>query len=928
MKKTVYWLFLSLFLVLIGCSEDENVKTSSVEFVWENFENLQDSIHLGYEGGEEILEFTINAEWEVSFSSEDDWCVVSPLQGDAGKNSIRIIVSPNTTEERRIMKLFFNVNGHLVEELSVIQLAKEKYTPSYVAIDWDKTKLLDCNPESGTFSLQFEDEKNIPDLSVGSAIVIDADTTGYIAIIKQLAQDKNVINVQTQQGSLCDIFSDTEIILSTNENITRSMGNVYYPVEIIYQNERGEKYALSRTNTSITGSLWNWGKDFEGTQLYSAKGFEIYLSEANLNVSIDLEMVLNFGGSNKVEMIMDGIHRYKSEALSVSTNIVGTVSSALEVTLEANASTGYEDYGPWIPNIFTPIRVKFLVGSVPVWITLSADLYKGCFFQAEGELTAKVGCSEKAQGRLGVKWEQSSEELVPVKEFSNVFEVTPPVVEGKGNINAKACVAPRIFISLYDVVGPSFDLKPYVSSDFSGGFKEELLSSSNDYCAWSLVCDAGVDADAGLSFTFLNFEPKEYTLSQILDGDLNLFNKQLYESPVSISLASGNQTKITAGELIKVSFNVYDNNYLLENPEILTPLPQIVKFEGSGDIKSKYGIVKDGLVVAEWTPKSSSDTLFARLYNTDGAIIAESKFYGEAPIAITGDVSNITETSASVVCSYENMPLNAEYGIVLVVDDTSKELKYVSDGKDGERIFQLQDLKSGVTYSYYAYIRYNDKVYKGKVVSFETKKKIEITEGQAIDLGLSVKWAAWNIGASKPEELGNYYAWGEIEPKTEYTYKTYKYWEDLDGSGDNILADCGGGDCADLQEYVYIGNNISGTQYDVARVKWGDDWHLPTRENVYELIQKCTFEWIVYKGVNGMMVTGPNGNSIFLPAGGYKGEYVIGSPSDSGGYYWTGSLYEDKVDNAHGIDFQKGYLYVMANGKFRYQGLLVRPVTD
>ena len=93
---------------------------------------------------------------------------------------------------------------------------------------------------------------------------------------------------------------------------------------------------------------------------------------------------------------------------------------------------------------------------------------------------------------------------------------------------------------------------------------------------------------------------------------------------------------------------------------------------------------------------------------------------------------------------------------------------------------------------------------------------------------------------------------GETEEKSDYSEDTYKYLCDEDGDG--------------VKEYVNIGNNISGTEYDEARQKWGGSWRMPTKEEFNELLSKCTWTWMTYKGINGYKVTGPNGDSIFLPA--------------------------------------------------------------
>lgn len=181
---------------------------------------------------------------------------------------------------------------------------------------------------------------------------------------------------------------------------------------------------------------------------------------------------------------------------------------------------------------------------------------------------------------------------------------------------------------------------------------------------------------------------------------------------------------------------------------------------------------------------------------------------------------------------------------------------------------------------------------------------------KAVDLGLSVKWANYNVGASSPEEYGGYYAWGETSEKSlnsDYNEDTYIYYN----SG----------------QYVNIGSDISGTQYDVVHVKWGGSWRMPTLVEVEELCEKCTWEWITYNGVNGQLVTGPNGNSVFFPAAGNRlyanhynrrgseGEYLSGS------YVPSGSIY---VEDAFHLYFDSTHKYGLLDR--RYVGCSVRGV--
>ncbi len=123
-----------------------------------------------------------------------------------------------------------------------------------------------------------------------------------------------------------------------------------------------------------------------------------------------------------------------------------------------------------------------------------------------------------------------------------------------------------------------------------------------------------------------------------------------------------------------------------------------------------------------------------------------------------------------------------------------------------------------------------------------------ISEGEAVDLGLSVLWATCNLGAKSPEEDGYLFAWGEVSPKDYYFQDTYSYYDN------------------DKEIYIDIGSDISGTEYDAAHVMLGKGWRIPTKDEMNELVEKCNWEWTQLNNQNGFKVTGPNGASIFLSA--------------------------------------------------------------
>ncbi len=190
---------------------------------------------------------------------------------------------------------------------------------------------------------------------------------------------------------------------------------------------------------------------------------------------------------------------------------------------------------------------------------------------------------------------------------------------------------------------------------------------------------------------------------------------------------------------------------------------------------------------------------------------------------------------------------------------------------------------------------------------------------EIVDLGLSVKWASFNLGASQPEEYGYYYAWGETSPKTDYSRHTYKWLYDTTYYA--LTKYCNN---TSFGYNGYMdGITVLDAEDDVAQVTLGGLWRMPTKDEWSELME-CTSTVTTLNGVNGRLITGPNGNSIFLPASGY---YYGTSFSRVGsrGYYWSSSYRENLYATHAGFDQESLYPYYL-NGFVRFSGLSVRPV--
>ena len=248
---------------------------------------------------------------------------------------------------------------------------------------------------------------------------------------------------------------------------------------------------------------------------------------------------------------------------------------------------------------------------------------------------------------------------------------------------------------------------------------------------------------------------------------------------------------------------------------------------------------------------------------------------------------------------------------------------YWSIGKRVLIILCIVLFLAGISLGFVTGYRVSNNIANKQLMSiFTPKERARIEKGistsQVVDLGLSVKWAGWNVDATVPEGYGGYYAWGETEKKDYYFWSDYKWCE---GGGEHSMKKY----CTDNFYGTKDEKNSLEPEDDVAHVKWGGNWRMPTGAEQWELREKCKWEWTTLNGVKGYKVTGPNGNSIFLPAAGYKnGSDVYSAGSE--GYYWSKTL-SAKSDKARCWRFYSSYVgdNIYEN---RNHGLSVRPVCE
>ena len=199
-------------------------------------------------------------------------------------------------------------------------------------------------------------------------------------------------------------------------------------------------------------------------------------------------------------------------------------------------------------------------------------------------------------------------------------------------------------------------------------------------------------------------------------------------------------------------------------------------------------------------------------------------------------------------------------------------------------------------------------------------------EHEWVDLGLpsGTLWATCNVGADFPEGYGDYFAWGETTPKESYTWETYKW---CNGYFNTMTKYCTSNDFGTIDNKTELD-----PEDDAAYVNWGSSWRMPTIEQQLELRNECTWTWTERNGVSGKLVTGPNGNTIFLPVAGFR---YFDSSRNVGldANYWSRTLGSDDDPDFPDVNYSDTSYFLGFDSEtlgwssyYRYSGFTVRAV--
>jgi len=320
-----------------------------------------------------------------------------------------------------------------------------------------------------------------------------------------------------------------------------------------------------------------------------------------------------------------------------------------------------------------------------------------------------------------------------------------------------------------------------------------------------------------------------------------------------------------------------------------------------------------------------------------GSVSSFTTSQGE--LVTTGDATDITYYSATISSSFRNSyitsfsELGVQYSDSKEFLENNRGLATLTSAVTSGNVFtvSLDGLSEQTTYYYRAYVKTSQTTYYGETKSFTTATYTFNSNGhEYVDLGLpsGTLWATMNVGASKPEHFGDYYAWGETTTKTSYTEDNYK-WKGL--TKEELVSR---GIVSEIRtsnsSYIYCLT----ASYDVAALKWGGDWRMPTSNEISELERYTNTTATTQNGVYGFLLTSTqNQKSIFLPAGGYWRGAEFFNYSNTSRYpncyyasYWSSELSNYDNSNAYDIHMDTYDMRSIGSRNERCYGVPVRPV--
>jgi hypothetical protein len=576
-----------------------------------------DTMYIGADGQD--FKFQLRTNVDYGYKPSADWLRFKADYEDADSLSFTAMMNPSTRQ--RIGYLYFQSNdAKMRDTLVVVQFGKRD--SRYIDIDWSKTTLDSYNKETGRAVLTFQDD--VPVMGDHDVMLLPGTETYSIRIIDdvQQAEGSKTVTLDTREGKMGNLFKDQQFTLCSDPNYDPSessseggttkpsyapsiTGPIIYPETIeLCENGRPVMEVYNRrSQLEKEYNIFEYKYDNSGETIWEKGANKVSWNTCNFDVGLKGIFAFDFGDTEWENVRFGDLQNFKAY-------LDGNFNT--ELILQYELTKGIEaKYEKTLKKGIFSYRVKFMVGTIPVWINLSSDLKASVEAKAEGTVAVTGGVRASANLKGGVEWD-TNRGVNPISSFDYQYELVSPEVTAEAHAEAKAYVWPEINIGIYDVLCPTINPKPYIRA-----YADARTAEANKpFFGWNAGVSAGLDLTLGLSLQLWKWKKEIAEIDPI-----NLVDRDLVAIPSRIEIADERLTRnVMKGDTCPVKYRVKGYN-AITGSEYSIPLACVkIEKDGGGEIDSQqwkgadyFYTNKDGEVDVVYT---QTDTIPAVLKAT------------------------------------------------------------------------------------------------------------------------------------------------------------------------------------------------------------------------------------------------------------------------------------------------------------------------
>ena len=555
------------------------------------------------------FKFLLRTNVEYSYKSSANW-LMRIVTDSSDTDSLSFTASMNPMTTQRIGYIAFaSLDESQKDTLWVVQAGK--YDSRYIDIDWTKTTLDSFNEESGEAQLTFRGD--VPVMGDYDVVLLPKDGSYIIRLINdvQQAEGSKTVTLSTRQGLMGNLFKNTKFTLATEtggQNTQRGMRfskdasqPVYLPTKVeilngdryfeIYNADRPARNRASANEWSsypagapvdLEKEFVSWEYNDDGRVLWESGVQSLSWDKLNFNIGLKGRFSFDFGDVAFEKVRMGDLQNLKI-------TLEGGFDTELVMKYAVASEVSYEKEWTLKENVIPDLRYTFMVGTVPVYINVGADLMANVSLGASGEASITTGVKASNTVSYGVEWD-AEKGLSKISECEKNLELVGPDLGIQAHAEARATVYPQIEIGIYKVLCPTISPQPYIKAEADGRLVD------NKYVAWNAGVSTGVDLGLGLCLD-LFFWKKD--LGEI--DPINVFDLPLVSLPDEIKLLNEPEEEVLINGKREVKYHV-TNKINLTGKTYNAP-GVLVHFEAEGgELEDEYGYTdKDGNVSAFFT---------------------------------------------------------------------------------------------------------------------------------------------------------------------------------------------------------------------------------------------------------------------------------------------------------------------------------------